>query len=234
MRVLLLLVLFLCNIANAQIVPPVGPPIPVPPIQEPTPQENREAEDIVPGKGDIRKYVHIIVDQSGSMNDDELQQAINFAVGIASQAFDEYYLKVSVFAGGTATFTPGDGCDVYDKNPSWMVLPSGNNAQAMMTWLQTRHVATHKTLVAGAMTRALAERVDELTVIVIGDMQFADINSLEERIKVVQKEREKANVAKASIIFVNLADRDYSDVLKVYDMSKRNNWFMMNTKPKGD
>lgn len=191
-----------------------------------------EAEDIFPQKGDIRKNIHILFDQSGSISSDEHNNALNRIEGIVSQAFDEYNIKITAFGEGSATLVPNpdDGFQVVKKHPSWMSLPSADNIEKVREWLSEKQVIPDHTRLMTSILVALSEDIEDLTIIIASDCIIDDVDLLTDAINTAQAERIKNGLCSAVIGFinishVNLADSTGTKVNRLYNLCKPNGWF---------
>jgi len=181
--------------------------------------------DLPPEKGGVTKNIHIVFDQSGSMTEKRIKAALEQTVNIIAQAFDEFNLKVSVFADNSVTLIPGDGYDILEEDPSWMTLPSATNLNNVLAWLQQRHVIPHHTKVIPSMLRALADNTEDITIIVISDCIFDDTELLSTVLDGAQAEREEKKGGKAHIGFVNIGPD--IDLEGLYDIAKDKGWFLI-------
>jgi len=192
-------------------------------------------ENILPQPGDIRKNIHILFDQSGSMSLSEHQAALQQIEAIVSQAFDEFNLKVTAFGHGHATLIPSKdgGFDILEEAPTWMSLPSQNNLDRVKNWLGSKQVESSHTQALGATLAALAEDIDDLTIIVVSDCILDDGEPLSDAIKIAQKEREKRHFDVAGFGFINISDSALAEsttsrIRQLYNECEPNGWFWMN------
>lgn len=193
------------------------------------------AGDIPPEKGDVTKNIHVILDYSGSMNAEDLQNQLNQFFRVAIHVMDEYNLSVSVFGGTFHRMVPGPDCDLSEDYKGWMSMPSANNIKAIEKWFGEIDLVVSKDYTVGIppIRIALLEDIEDLTVIVISDCVFDDKAEMYDAFDDLEKVR-KSNPAKLGFIDVDDCPHDIEEMEypgQMFALCKAHGWWLMNTLP---
>lgn len=139
--------------------------------QAPGPNDPPVTEWIkAPEIGDITKNIHFIVDFSGSMHPEQIAQAIQQTIDIATKNVDELNIKVTVFANNVETW-PGIE---NDKMPGWTAMPSDDARKNLSEWFTNVNINNGSTYLNLGLQRVAETLVEDETVIIISDMMFDD------------------------------------------------------------
>jgi hypothetical protein len=136
--------------------------------------------DIVPPKGAIKKNIHILFDQSGSMGAEKHAMALRQVSMMLSQSFDEFNVKVTVFGETSETLVPleANGFDLSEEHEGWMSFPSARNVDKIIEWLAVKRVGENATMVHSPFKEAVSESIDDLSITIVSDCMFDDANEL--------------------------------------------------------
>lgn len=139
-------------------------------------------QEIPPEDGVIlNKNILFIFDCSGSMDTDDIQDALTFFIGLSSQPIDQMQFAVLAFDSSNHNGNDGlyrwpgipelDGPDPVPEG--WAALPSAEAIQKATSWINnTRSIAGGGTDVVPAIQRAYQEPRDDLSIILVTDGGF--------------------------------------------------------------
>lgn len=190
---------------------PYGPPPPPPtpegppaPEEEPLPPKHLEITTIVEQTQRMSTKIAFVVDASGSMsNFDRLGAALSFSKGLLGEQSDA--LEVAIYAFRDAAMRwpgfPHDG-NGPPPPPGWTFFPSEPAYRAAASWLSALG-AGGNTDPTEAVQEALAENIDDLTVVIITDGEF-DGNLFKQTIERAQAARVAAGHDRAVIIAIGV------------------------------
>lgn len=175
-------------------------------------QADFRPDNIMPEKGYITKNIHMVFDRSCSMTIENYQAGYTFVSQVIGQNTDEFNLAASAFGLNYQRFKIKDPeCKL---GPNWMAMPSMENFNRTMSFLQTAPVHNAATNLTLPLKRALDEKVDNLTIVVVSDCIFTSERSLIKLISGIKKN-----------IHVVFIDIDSPDIDKeIYKLIKKNNW----------
>jgi len=126
---------------------------------------------VPPEQGQIKKNIIFVVDKSASMKPDQVADAIQAVVNIASQSLDELNVGVMAFGGNCERWK---GVKDEKLPEGWAALPSKEAVQAIKEWLETIEIENGSTHVAPAILKSMNASLafKDLTIIVISDLEF--------------------------------------------------------------
>ena len=153
---------------------------------------------VVTPEARLTRRIVFVVDTSGSMRGDKFGKACSAVLRVAEQPVDEVEIAVIAFNHDTRRWPgiPEEGIP-----PGWAALPSLQATQAAAAFLAQRG-AGGDTQVISALSQALAEPRDELSVVLVTDGLFVRektedvLKALEEG----QKQRVKKNLKPAVLL----------------------------------
>lgn len=144
---------------------------------------------IAPRKGDISKVIHIIIDKSGSMTEEQLQIALSEALTIASQGMEDLHVAVTLFGQSWLRMAHNNPDSPIGKN--WVQLPSKPGLKAIQKFLGMA-IDGRDTLLYMPLRLAIQEKQIEkhdLTIIVISDFKLSNMDKLREQIPLLMRNR---------------------------------------------
>jgi hypothetical protein len=161
----------------------------------------QDMEQLIPiERGDIKKNIFFCIDKSGSMTPENLGQAINSMVTIASQNADEFNIAASVFGEESDRW---EGVENKKTAPQWAQMPDQQAIEKLKEWFDKTLVGKKSTIPSPSIVDGLDEDVRELSLIIISDGQFngpdASIEALVGKIVAWQAARVKAEKFRAKI-----------------------------------
>lgn len=153
-----------------------------------------QAEMVIPvRKGDITENIHIIVDKSGSMDENQLRVAIGEAITISSQGLEDLNIAVTLFGADSARLTHRDPDSPI--GPNWLRLPSEPNLERIQRFMGTG-INGGGTALLAPLQRAIRENIGNhkgkpriLTIIIISDCEFDSMDRLRTEIPKILKGR---------------------------------------------
>ncbi len=162
---------------------------------------------VVPASVRLTKRLIFVVDVSGSMaNGDRFAQAIGSVLLILGHKSDEQEIAAITFCGRETRWAGKPECVPHRKNEActkrcvpanWApVFPK--TVQSMVKWLRS-HPRSGMTTPNAALTKALLEPRDQLTVILVSDGEFDEATALK-AVKKAQKKRRKNGYEPAHIM----------------------------------
>lgn len=165
-----------------------------------------------PQPGQITKNIHLVVDFSGSMNADQVSEAISQTLSIVSQSVDEVNIKVTVF-GGTYTIWPG----VENKSqPGWTALPDANAIKLLEEWLRTVSIDGDSTKLSEPLFVAATENIQK-TIIIISDLFFDDAYCIRD-----------VDLSKSTLGIIGIMNRNRNTLEFITNLLKQRNAFFCN------
>jgi Mg-chelatase subunit ChlD len=206
MKTRLLTLLFLltagASLALAQDVAPVESKTPAAKPQRPP----DIIELVIPGNRPMTTWIAFVVDSSGSMdNSGRMGMAIKFATDILGQGVDEMKVALLAFKGSHERW-PGVPHDGLGPAPpeGWTEFPGVTQLQSAEKWLNSQgaHGITNP---SSALREALAEEIEDLTVVIITDGDFNG-DDFKNAVAVGQASRESRGRKKATIIVVGIGE----------------------------
>lgn len=157
-------------------------------------------ETVVEPRARPSKNILLLVDNSGSMAGKTWAVARGYATMIAGQGTDQASVAVMAFGEAPQRWS-------Y-KKATWARLPDDNAVKDASSWLD-RLPATGSTFLLPALSAALAEKVDPLTVVVVTDGLFSeDAAPLLAAVEVLQAARAKRGMSRAVIVGLGLTEND--------------------------
>ena len=146
----------------------------------------------------LTSRILLVVDRSGSMQHGEFTRALAAVAMIAEQPADELEVAVIAFAEHAVRWHPSDWCP--GQRTDWADLPSGYVAAEVTSWL-ARQGAKGSTFLWTALERALAEEVDDLTIVIVtdGDLTLADEDQIRFGFEAAQTARLEAGLGQAVV-----------------------------------
>lgn len=145
---------------------------------------------VVPGPRPTKNLL-FVVDTSGSMGRGEFARALDALAMIAGQPIDDGKLAVLAFSDYSVRWH-------YAKK-TWVPLPDARAVRAAETWL-TKVKANGSTELGSALTVALSDPQDDLTVIVVSDGIVTDETGTLKALKRGQEARVKRKLSKARVM----------------------------------
>jgi Mg-chelatase subunit ChlD len=159
----------------------------------------------VPPEARITRRVLFVVDRSGSMHGEHFARALTAVKDMFETSSDSLEVALIAFNDGAVRWPgkPEDGNRPVP--PGWAALPSDTAVAEANAWLEELG-AGGDTLVIPAMRQALAERREELSVVLVSDGLFGrertdDILGI---ITACQEERERTGLGRAVIAVYGL------------------------------
>ena len=154
---------------------------------------------VVPPEARLTRRILFVVDTSGSMRGDKFGQACSAVLKVAEQPVDEVEIAVLAFNHGTRRWT---GVPEKGIPPGWAALPSLHATQAAAGFL-AQGGAGGDTQVISALREALAEKRDELSIVLVTDGLFVreKTEDVIQALKTGQEERVK-NKLKPAVLLV--------------------------------
>lgn len=143
-------------------------------------------EQIVAPTRPLGNRVLFVLDCSGSMSGGSFRRAMAETRAIAGQPTDDLEVSVITFADQVESYPGG-----------WVKLPDAEALEELHTWISGQLVPTGNTRVIPALERALRVQRRALTVVLVTDGMFAEVDSaVLEAIKAAQAARkQRATVA---------------------------------------
>lgn len=148
------------------------PPPEPPPAEEPA-EKKKGLREVVAAEAQPTKRMFFVADVSGSMKQ-TMPQLLGAVGSIMNQPIDEFDVAMVVFNDGTARW-PGfvEEDDPRPPPDKWAKFPSLNALNSASQWL-LGYPGAGGTNPCGALTEALHEPRNELTVILVTDGAFND------------------------------------------------------------
>jgi hypothetical protein len=156
----------------------------------------------------MTKRLIFVYDCSGSMNKNDLRNALNFVRGVMMQPLDEFEFGIIAFDGQTYRWGGiPEPKQTPPVPPNWAALPSQIAIEKATQWLQNLN-DNGSTEVIPALNIALRENRDDLSIVVVSDGGFhaESTKSILEAIKQGQAWRKKSKLKRAHIMAVGVDD----------------------------
>ena len=185
----------------------------------PLPAEPEDDYDAVPDQPDVivpivnptspmTTKIAFIVDTSGSMeNGNRVKKAIAFAQSIMGARTDELLVALLAFKDGHDRWPglphKGDG---PAPPKGWTYFPGVPQLKSAQKWL-TEQGTTGGTNPSSALKEILAEKITDLTIVLITDGDDFDVDKFKKTIADGQKLREKQKLGRAVIFIVGTGSR---------------------------
>lgn len=187
----------------------------------PTPQVQKQLEMTVAGHQPPTSNILFIVDTSGSMDQQQVADAIQAVLNIAEVPLDDLQIALISFGGvarrwaGTEDRNPQTGELI--SRPNWSLMPSRHNLDAAREWLENSRDGGGTQIIA-AINQAFAscgageggQSVRNLSIIIISDGDFNNFGGLQRSIDERQRERRRADLDDVAIGFfgIGVTERD--------------------------
>lgn len=180
---------------------------------------------IVQPEEQLTRRIMIVMDNSGSMSGQKFGHALDAITAIMSQPTDE--MEIALIAFNTAP-SRWPGIPEDDLQPEWARLPSADAVKLIEAWLRRCGVGGN-TRVCTAIALALAEPVDEMSIILITDGRFQDAASAHGVLLAGQQER--INNDMAPVVFAVYGIGIERDVLTRLAEAGRGGYFLETMAP---
>jgi hypothetical protein len=153
----------------------------------------------------ITNKIVFLVDVSGSMGGERSLRAIEQVIEVAGQETDDIEIACITFSDETNRW-PEDG--------SWRHLPDSDALVEIRTWLGDKYQGKG-TPVTPAITRALTEDKKELTVVIISDGIFDEMqDTILAHFERLQMHREEFGYGRVVLAGVGISPPEHGDELK--------------------
>jgi len=158
-----------------------------------------------PQPGQIKKNIHFILDKSCSMQSSELTEAITSVINIAEQSVDELNIAITAFG---ADHKRWEGVEDEHTPKNWAALPSKSALEIANKWMGDVSINNGSTHLENPLMSSLSEKIPNLTIIIVSDMQFNGTHTTPDKIarliKELQIKREEAGLDKATVGFYGI------------------------------
>lgn len=207
---LMVMLLLTVAIASPVLAQSGGAPLPVEPEDDydVPPAEPDLIVPIVNPTSPMTTKIAFIVDTSGSMdNGGRVEKAITFAQSIMGARTDELLVALLAFKDDYKRW-PGVPHNGVGPAPpkGWTYFPGVPQLESAQKWL-TAQGATGGTNPSGALREVLAEKIIDLTIVLITDGDDFDVDKFKKTIADGQRLREKQKLGKAVIFIVGTGSR---------------------------